>query len=94
MVSEDNKEQVGGNNESDVEGLNNSEKKRLQKEVLDEVSNFKSDFVNSISELYKEKDHMKKVSHKFVFYYAVFITISMSLYITNSIFSLTSKFIH
>ena len=94
MVSKDSKENVGRDNEVDGEDPTNSEKNRLQREVLDEVSNFKDDFVNSISELYKEKDHMKKVSHKFVFYYAVFIAISVSLYITNSIFSITSQFIH
>ncbi len=63
------------------------ERRRLEKEIVDEISNFEKDIVTSISELYQEKDHLKRVSHKFILYFVIFVATSLSLYSTNSLFS-------
>lgn len=93
---------MGNDNESEDTGKTpnlygdtpgRKEKRRLEKEIVDVVSNFEKDIVTSISELYQEKDHLKRVSHKFVLYFVIFVAISLSLYFTNSIFSITSKFV-
>ena len=69
------------------------ERRRLEKEIVDEISNFEKDIVTSISELYQEKDHLKRVSHKFILYFVIFVATSLSLYSTNSLFSITSEFV-
>ncbi len=72
----------------------NSEKTRLEQELISEITKFNDDFVSSLDKFYHEKDYLKEISHKFVIYFAIFVAISVSLYFTNAIFTFSSLLIH